>query len=594
MMLQTESPRNRSIVDAMSRPTDELKNKLLEESDFLRGLAFDGLSGPYKCSHQVAQLRPNALTAIQLNQDVTIEEIYPANEADARSAHFGWPVPSALPARPLAILDPRTQAAPHPSTWVTRRLIVQKWTISIRVEDLVALDSFVEVFEAALKKSTTAGKIQALRGAFAAWGDLIPLAAVVGASMAATGTLSPGRSLTGSVSTFYPPDRGPNIIQMIDQSLDVTGNWDRRFESTIQGGGSQIFSQLGFNAWLSNFTNTDTSPSWEVVKVHHAAPITDLLPESLQQQIQQLLSYVNLISHSPSVGTQTPFGFDGNSLGLRAIKQINIWHNSTAIQDISTVYADGATSGPYGFGRTTEICDSFVLAHGEFVTGYFVWYTVAGIASLQLVKNTNQMSAFYGAQVSAADPSIFNAGGSALLGFSGNCNGQNLLQLQGVWRNDVRVDPYRSISTSTIAFGNATLFNDFQYMINPNTSRISKIRYRSTAGAVAGLQITYSSMQGDNEVHQETPTRGTDAGPTDTWVLEKGELIVRVKGYTSGASVQQLDFLTNKGNTRKFGQESGQSFDLLPPNKDMALYYLLGKSAGQVQSLTIVWGTPPL
>ncbi|CAE6458245.1 unnamed protein product [Rhizoctonia solani] len=427
----------RSIVDAMSRPTDELKNILLEESDFLRGLAFDDLSGPYKCSHQVAQLRPNALTAIQLNQDVTIEEIYPANEADARSAHFGWPVPSALPARPLAILDPRTQAAPHPSTWVTRRLIVQKWTISIRVEDLVALDSFVEVFEAALKKSTTAGKIQALCGVFAAWGDLVPL-------------------------------------------------------------------------------------------------------------------------------------------------------------DVSTVYADGATSGPYGFGRTTEICDSFVLAHGEFVTGYFVWYTVAGIASLQLVKNTNQMSAFYGAQVSAADPSIFNAGGSALLGFSGNCNGQNLLQLQGVWRNDVRVDPYRSISTSTIAFGNATLFNDFQYMINPNTSRISKIRYRSTAGAVAGLQITYSSMQGDNEVHQETPTRGTDAGPTDTWVLEKGELIVRVKGYTSGASVQQLDFLTNKGNTRKFGQESGQSFDLLPPNKDMALYYLLGKSAGQVQSLTLVWGTPPL
>jgi hypothetical protein len=65
--------------------------------------------------------------------------------------------------------------------------------------------------------------------------------------MAATGTLSPGQGLTRSVSTFYPPDRGPDIIQMIDRCLDVTGDWERRFESTIQAGLTILFyiSALG-------------------------------------------------------------------------------------------------------------------------------------------------------------------------------------------------------------------------------------------------------------------------------------------------------------------------------------------------------------
>ncbi|KAG8703597.1 hypothetical protein FRC11_010595 [Ceratobasidium sp. 423] len=291
----------------------------------------------------------------------------------------------------------------------------------------------------------------------------------------------------------------------------------------------------------------DNSPTWEVVKVHHAAPVTDLLPKSLRQQVEQLFSYVNLVSRSPSVGTQAPFGFDGGSLGLRAIKQVNIWHNSAVIQDISVVYIDGAVSGPYGFGRTSQTYESFVLARGEFITGCFVWYTTGGITSLQFVKNTTQISAFYGAQISPADPIIFTAGGNALLGFSGNCNSQNLLQIQAVWRNDVKADAFRSISIATIGVANTYLFNDYPYLSNPTTSRISKIRFRNTLQVVAGLQITYSSKQGDSEVHQETPIHGTDAGPVDTWTLGEGENIIQVKGRSSGAAVYQLEFVTNKG-----------------------------------------------
>ncbi|CAE7183397.1 unnamed protein product [Rhizoctonia solani] len=605
----------------MSPRPDELKDRLIDESDFklnlpvLHGIAFGGSAGPYKCSQQVAQLRPDAISSIQLCQDIEIEDIYPANEHEARFIHLGWPSPSTLPSQSWDILTPGTQASPPLGTWVCRRLIVHRWRISIQSKDLIAMDPFVEAVEVALENSNTSDKIRALRDVFATWGDMIPLAVVVGASLATTGALGPNQSLTGSVSTFRPPDRGPDMMQIIDQSLDITGNFERRFASRIQvcliwfgfedptlffleGGYPDVFSNSGFNAWLTSAVNIDSSPTWEVVKVNRAAPIIDLLPKNLRQQINQLLSYTNIVSRSPSVGTQMPSGFDGASLGVKGIKQINIWHNSAGVQDISFVYVDRAVAGPYGFGRNNQMYDSFVLAQDEFITGCFVWYTSSVISSLQFVKNTSQVSAFYGAQTSAGDPVIFNAGGNALLGLSGNCNTQNLLQAQAVWRSDVKVDTYRVTSTATIGVANAALFNDAQYLGDPINSRISKIRFRSSASVVAGLQVTYSHKQNGNEVHQETPARGTDAGPIDSWVLADGENITQVKGRCSGAVVYQLEFVTNKGNTKRFGQEAGEVFNLVPPNKDMVLYYLLGKriscSAGYVQSLTFVWGAPPL
>ncbi|KAG8727060.1 hypothetical protein FRC11_013987, partial [Ceratobasidium sp. 423] len=152
----------------MSPRPDELKDKLLGQSDLLHGLAFGGPNGPYKCSHQIAQLRPDAIYTIQTSQDVSIEDVYPANEIDARFTHLGWPAPGALPARPWDILNPGLQTPPSSGTWVSRRMVVHKWIISICHEDLIAIDPFVEAVEVALKNSTVIEKIRALRCVFAA------------------------------------------------------------------------------------------------------------------------------------------------------------------------------------------------------------------------------------------------------------------------------------------------------------------------------------------------------------------------------------------------------------------------------------------
>ncbi|KAH7332713.1 hypothetical protein B0J17DRAFT_154172 [Rhizoctonia solani] len=384
-------------------------------------------------------------------------------------------------------------------------------------------------------------------------------------------------------------------MQKIDQSLDITGNFDRRLESLIQGGSSEVFCQSGFDTWLTETVNINNSPTWEVVKVHRAVPITDLLSEPLRERINQLFSYANVVSRSPSVGSQTQFGFDGASLGVKDIKQIEVWHNGAVIQDISLVYVDNTSCGPHGFGKANPKSDTFVLARGEFITGVFIWHTSGSIASLQFIKNTSQLSALYGLQTGIGDPDVFTAGGCALLGLSGSFSSNTIVQAESVWRSDVEAKGYRSIATSFIGAGvNSTIFNDYRYLGDPSTARISQIRYRKTMAAIAGLQVTYTSTRGGNTVNHQTPLRGIEAGEQDTWTLTTGEYITQVQGKFKDGVVFQLEFLTNKGSARKFGKEEGEPFNFVPPDRNMVLYYMLGKSADLVQSLTFVWGTPPL
>ncbi|KDN34790.1 hypothetical protein RSAG8_12125, partial [Rhizoctonia solani AG-8 WAC10335] len=415
----------------LHRP-DDSGWSIVEQSGFLRGVSFNGPNGPYKCSRQVFRVQDDAVYSVQACQDISNEELYPANEVDAAYIHMGWPVPSALPARPWDVMYQQPKATSGQGNWVSRRMVIHKWTVSLRKEDLVPVEAFINEVEEALKESGVADQMEALRGVFAAWGEMIALAAVIGCSLAATGTLGSKQTLTGDSATFRPPDRGPDLMQMIDHSLDITGNFERRFESRIQGGYPETFSNSGFNAWLTDASKIDNYSTWEVVKVNHAVPITDLLPKSLRQKVTRLFSYSNMIFRSPAVGSKIAFGFDGASLGVKDIKQINVWHNGAVMQDISIVYTDGSAAGPYGFGTvpTNLMSDSFVLARGEFITDVFVWATSASINAMQFAKNTSQLSVRYGIQNGAGDPSIFTAGGNALLGLSGSFNAAYLTQIQ--------------------------------------------------------------------------------------------------------------------------------------------------------------------
>ncbi|CUA67972.1 hypothetical protein RSOLAG22IIIB_07655 [Rhizoctonia solani] len=614
-------------VNTRSAPPDS-GYTVLERSGFLRGVSFNGPNGPYKCSRQVCRVPPNAVYSVQACKDISNEELYPANEIDAAYVHMGWPVPSALPARPWEVMNPVPKATSGQSNWISRRMVVHKWTVSLRKEDLAPVEDFAKAVYETFKEPSVVDQIEALRGVFAAWGEMVPIAAVIGCSLAATGTLGSKQTLTGDSATFRPSDRGPD-----------------------QGGYPELFSASGFNAWLTSAVNTDNAVTWEV------------------QRICRLFSPSNMILRSPAVGSQISFGFDGAALGVKDIKQINVWQNGAVVQDISIVYIDGSVTGPYGFGLTptNRMSDSFVLGRGEFITDVFVWAIPSGINAMQFAKNTCQLSPRYGIQNGAGDPSISNAGGNALLGLSGSCNTTSVLQIQkrpvpgpltllllqqqarpqsvveymelkkntsqhdpqnllkganiyeiakgrslsftrsltlqkqgdftfrqAVWRGDVKSDECRTIATASIGSASAPIFNDYRFLCDPPTSYISQIRFRNTAQVVAGFQVTYSSKRDGTVVSQDTPIRGTDAGARDTWTLGEGEFINQVRGKATATAVYQLEFVTNKGNTKKIGQDAGDAFTVAPPNKDMVLYYLLGKSAGYMQTMTFVWGAPPV
>ncbi|KAF8748031.1 hypothetical protein RHS01_11109 [Rhizoctonia solani] len=399
-----------------------------EDSDFLRGVTFNGPNGPYKSSRQVSRLRSRTVYSLKCCSDISTEEFYPVNDRDARYIHMGWPAPRFGP-----------------------------------------VNEFTKAIEEALKEPNATDQHEALRDIFAAC--------------------------------------------------------------------------------------------------------------ELRDQCARLLSQPNALWRTPAVGAAFPFAFDGAALGVKDIKKIDIWYNGALVQDISFVYTDGAVSGPYGFGKTNKISDSFVLARGEFITDVFIWPYNGTIPAIQFIKNTTQISPRYGASSGWGEPIISTAGGSALLGLSGSFNTAQLQQLQESSVIDVKSDDYRAIATSSVGYGNGTMFNDYRFLGHPPTSRISAIEYRNTTQAIARFQA--SGKDYANAWYGCRQYRHME--------LEEDEFITQVSGRYNGTAIYRLEFTTSKGITKRMGQEFGEWFTVLPPKAGMVLYYMCGKTVGYIQTLTFVW-----
>ncbi|KAG8725720.1 hypothetical protein FRC11_001633, partial [Ceratobasidium sp. 423] len=222
--------------DPNAPPTlsNDAVHKMLEELNVFYGMTFDGMNGPYKSSRRVAGVRPDVVNSVRVSRDISTEEFHPANEIDARNIHLGWPALSALPARPQDAIYGDTNTPAKEGNWVSRRLVVHRYTASLRTKDLELSEAFTKEVEDALNLPTEEEQIEELRDVFWAWGKWIPTDVVVGACLAATGTLAANQNLTGYPATFRPSDRGPDVMQMIDRCLDITNNFEKRFESRIQ------------------------------------------------------------------------------------------------------------------------------------------------------------------------------------------------------------------------------------------------------------------------------------------------------------------------------------------------------------------------
>ncbi|CAE6425187.1 unnamed protein product [Rhizoctonia solani] len=585
-------------------PSNDTAYNMLEELNVFYGVTFDKTTGPHKSSRRVAGVRPDAVNSVRVRHDVSIEDIYPANEVDARSIHIGWPALSELPARPSDAIYDDINPPTKQGNWASRRLVAHRYTVSLRPQDLEPSAAFVKEVENALNLPTDEERLQELRDVCSIWGKWIATDMVIGASLAVTGALPPNQKLTGNPSTSPPQaeDSGPNITQMIDRCLDITNNFEKRFDSRIQGGYPEIFSRNGFDEWLSNALSIDNSSTWEVVKVNQAVPILSLLPGSLQEKIRGLGNKKPPTSHhSIAVGRPGQPNFRGDAQGIKDIRRINVWHNTSTIQDISIEYADRSVSGPYGYGINKPVTSYFSVAQGEFITDVFCWAaptaTPTDIVSIQFAKNTGQASPRYGLPRGTWDPYLLNGRGDALLGLSGIFTNTSITQIQPIWRDDVAEVRYRENAvshTGPFTYYNEVVSNDYEYLRDPFTTRISKIEFTTVEVHVCNFRVTYSSnRQGDPAVIT-TPPRGLQYnGTARSWTLTKDEFIKRVRVRQEERGVTLLEFHTNKGVTQTMGVERGNQYNLVPPQPDMVLYYFIVSSDVGVRKMSFVWGAPP-
>ncbi|KAH7332711.1 hypothetical protein B0J17DRAFT_678520 [Rhizoctonia solani] len=594
--------------------------QIIKNSSILNGVSFDPSAGPIPASRPAAALSASDTGRVRIIDDSVTEDIFSDNELEVYYSQLGWPRPSKLPGKPWDILTSKKQRT-RTEIWGSRRFMVQRMVINLSLQDLCPEESLVEAVEAALHQRTNALRIRALREFFMTWGDMIPLNAVIGACMVASGKLS-GETVVpiSGASSSDPsndhsntplPNDHPNIssndhlyslTDIVDQHLGTAKSFTRRLESRIQGGSSEAVLKGGYEAWLKSVI--DNPASWRIIKVNHAVPITEILGSQLRDRVEQLFTN-SIILRSPSVGPPHAFGFDGAANGLRTIEKITIWFSASRIRDLAVAYAGGIVAGPYAVGLSDQESqsDEFVLAPGEYVTDMFVWQHLDGwILGVQFAKNSPGLSPIYGINsrdsITSHHPVLLSGNGNALLGLSGAYTSAGINQLQAVWRSDVVLRRQRQTQTSCIGGTSGQIFNDLQYLADPATARIVQISAR-VKDSVASFTTTYVSISGGAVVRSETPARGLHSGPMSTITFEEGEYIIGIRGHHNSSGLQRIQFVTNKKTHSAFGAEKGDtafSFDApkTSDGREMVLHYLVGKTRGWFDAVMFVWAEMPL
>ncbi|KAG8727815.1 hypothetical protein FRC10_005610 [Ceratobasidium sp. 414] len=409
-------------------------------------------------------------------------------------------------------------------------------------QDLDPTEEFVQAISEALAIQSIAGRVAAMREVFDTWGEVIPLVAEVGISLAATGTVSSGTNLP-SGPVISRSSGSQDLPWTVDAVLGVKNAFQRRLTSHTQGGDPQALQNGGYSNWLQSASTSvrQDSGNLAIVKVVRAVPITDILDKHHQTQIHNLYSATSLYSYSASVGTTAGTSFGDSAAGPKIIRSVRAWFTDEYVEGILITYENNVTAGPYGKCQGTRF-DDLLVGQGEYITDLFVWADSQRIKGLRLVKNTGQMSSHFGNRVAEHDadhpPQLLSNNTSVLAGLTGSYDVAGITRLQ------------------------------------------TRYIWNGPSGVVGA----------------ETSVRGSEgAGQRRaSFELDENEFIVQVMGTHDAAGIRQIQFRTNKRTSPLFGDTNASpvAFDHTAP-PGMRLYYLVGKSRGWVDSLLFIWAPIP-
>ncbi|KAG8745049.1 hypothetical protein FRC10_009023 [Ceratobasidium sp. 414] len=459
-------------------------------------------------------------------------------------------------------------------------------------QDLDPTEEFVQAISQALAIQSIAGRVAAMREVFDIWGEIIPLVAEVGISLAATGAVFSGSNLPSG--PVISRSSGPQDLPWtVDAVLGVKNVFQRRLASHTQGGDPQALQNGGYPSWVQSASAS--SGKLAIVKVVRATPIIGILDEHHQTQIRNLYSVASLYSYSARVGPNAGTSFGDSVTSPRTIRSIRAWFTDEHVEGILITYENNITAGPHGQCQGTNFED-FLVGQGEYITDLFVWADSQRIRGLQFVKNTGQTSSCFGSKVDNHEtdpPQLLSNNTSVLAGLAGSHDATGITRLQAVWRNDIEIKNRWPTQTSFAGTRHGQVFNDLEYIGDPYTARLSRITLRD-GGLGPVTKYIWNGPSG--VVEAETSVRGSDgAGQRRaSFELDENEFIVQVTGTYDSGGIRQIQFRTNKRTSPLFGETeaSPEAFDCaaLP---GMRLYYLVGKSFGWVHSLLFVWAPIP-
>ncbi|ELU39047.1 hypothetical protein AG1IA_06909 [Rhizoctonia solani AG-1 IA] len=413
----------------------------------------------------------------EVEEEPIIEDRYSPNRLGAHYSHMGWLPPDSLPERPWStqniILQPLDV-----DRWVTRRILAGMWSVELQVPEIAPEDAFVKDVESALAHPNSSSQIRALRNVFDSWGELIPMATIVGAAISATGILETDITLEpASLHRHQPyvPNSG-DFNSFIETQLQLWGKVEK-ISCHLTGSRPDLLFREGLDVWLKNIR---TTRQWEIIKVTKAIPITEIFDSRIQERIKALFANLSCVFYSPLVGVPQTTAFKSIGSEPNSIRRIEIGFSDARVQSLSLHYTNGLIAGPYGCLEGSARTDRIDLAQGQSLT----------IPPPIGVKNTGYISPIYGAvQGVTRSPHLLSGDGNSLLGLSGSYSAIGITELQAIWRNNYEVINYKY--TTTFAGGQGgNLWNDLGLIGDRRTARISEVKTWSPyIGCLSGFQV---------------------------------------------------------------------------------------------------------
>ncbi|QRV96327.1 gag-polypeptide of LTR copia-type [Ceratobasidium sp. AG-Ba] len=395
---------------------------VLRGQGFLHGIYVNDGLGPHFSDHTIAKCKLDDSgfwsSRAQEQERQAIEITRTETSRDSNYAHFGWSTAALSKSTPwIKSRMARQNQSNESGLWTTKMIATRRLSVDITVDDILPVPGFRKDIEASLNKPTDYERFQGLNAVFERWGDVIAMRFELGTSI----------TITDASDTIEYFNMSANL-RLEDMSRIPTAR------ISVKGGNENVAPE-DVAVWLSDPVPAER---WVQIRVSEVVPVTELLPENLQVQVQSL--YARLFSYQPEPCRAISAGYTAkvNEEVWKTIREVTLVTNN-AVESLCVEYRDGTLSHEHGdYSGRKQV---FSLREAEFIVEVVAWSDDQRIYGLQFNTSKGRVSHHFGG--SDGRPAIFSSYGGALVDLPVETEydeqyGIDLLRnIKTVWRHDL-------------------------------------------------------------------------------------------------------------------------------------------------------------